>query len=420
MNIAPYKLVLGLPGLKLLTLVGFLARVPATAAGMTITLHVLTALGLGYGEAGVAGALGMIGAGVGSPLAGRLVDRIGLRPVLIVTTAAQSVYWLIAPELSFTLLVAFGFLNGLLSIPIFGVMRQFMAAMVPVKQRRSAFAIDSMAVELSYMIGPALAVAAVTAFDSRVTMYAVGAGLLASGVALIIMNPPTRSAEEEAAGSDAAVPRRQWLTPRMVTVLAVTAATTFILSATELSVVAVLRNDGADQWIGLVIGLWCVYSLIGGFIYGGLHRPVSPLLLIAGLGALSMPIGLVGGGWWWLILALVPAGVLCAPALASTVDVVSQWVPAGARGEAMGLHGSALTVGVAAGAPVAGVVIDAFGPGWGFAAAGSIGVLLVLIALPFWPRNPDPSPPAQSPEATTPPPTVSPPEQRLPAATRAS
>ena len=55
MNIAPYRLVLRQPGLKLIMLIGFLARVPATAAGMVTTLHVITALHLDYASAGVAG-----------------------------------------------------------------------------------------------------------------------------------------------------------------------------------------------------------------------------------------------------------------------------------------------------------------------------------------------------------------------------
>ncbi len=392
MNIAPYKLVLGLPGIKLLMLIGMLARIPATAAGMAITLHVLTSLKLGYGEAGIAGALGMIGVGVGSPVLGRMVDKVGLRPVLIVTTAAQAVYWTIAPQLNFTLLLALGFLNGVLSIPIFGVMRQFMAALVPVAQRRSAFALDSIAVEMSYMIGPAAAVAAVTAFNSHVTMIGVGIGLTAAGLALIVLNPPTQSAEEEASAEGAAaIPRRRWITPALVTLLVITAATTFVLSATELSVVALLNNGGATQWTGLVIGIWCVYSIVGGFVYGAMRRAASPLLLVGVMGALTIPIGLIGGGWWWLTLALIPCGVLCAPSLASTVDTVSKWVPAGVRGEAMGLHGAALTAGIAAGAPLAGAVIDAFGPAWGFAAAGGAGVLLALLALPLWPRTPRPA-----------------------------
>ena len=133
--------------------------------------------------------------------------------------------------------------------------------------------------------------------------------------------------------------------------------------------------------------VWCAYSLIGGFIYGALHRSVSPLLIIGAMAALTIPLGLVSG-WWWLLLALIPCGLLCAPAMAATVDAVSQLVPAGARGEAMGLHGTALTGGVAVGAPIAGWVIDTYGPAWGFAAAGLAGLLMVATAFPFWQRSP--------------------------------
>ena len=56
--------------------------------------------------------------------------------------------------------------------------------------------------------------------------------------------------------------------------------------------------------------------------------------------------------------------------------------PASARGEAMGLHNSALTVGVALGGPLAGVAMDTWSPAWGFAAVGGVGVVVAALALP--------------------------------------
>jgi predicted MFS family arabinose efflux permease len=125
---------------------------------------------------------------------------------------------------------------------------------------------------------------------------------------------------------------------------------------------------------------WGAYSLTGGFVFGMVHRPLSPMLLPALLGALTIPLGLASG-WAWLCLFLVPAGVLCAPSLAATADAVSRLAPAGARGEAMGLYGSALTAGMAAGAPLAGAVIDASTPAWGFAVVGLVGATAALAAL---------------------------------------
>lgn len=373
-----------------LTLVGMLAKIPATAAALTVTLHVVNTLGLQFTQAGLAGSLAMAGAGIGAPLAGRAVDRFGLRPVLAVTTIAQGVYWSAAPHLSYLPLVLAAFFAGGLNVPIFSVMRQFMAAMTPLEHRRTAFALDSMAVELSYMVGPAVAVAAVTSIGSRFTMYGVGAGLVLAGVALFAMNPPIRSAEEEEAEA-VVVPRRQWLRPSLIALLAASAAATMVLTATELSVVAVLKAADATVWTGLVIAVWCIYSLVGGFVYGAMHRSVSPLLLTGGLALLTAPLALVGGPWWVLCFALIPCGLFCAPSLAATVDTLSQWVPPSARGEAVGLHGAALTSGIALGAPFGGRIIDSFGPHWGFFAAGVGGLVIVLLAIPFWQRTPAPA-----------------------------
>src|SRR5262249_61562011 len=92
------------------------------------------------------------------------------------------------------------------------------------------------------------------------------------------------------------------------------------------------------------------------------------------------PVGLAGD-WWSLALALIPAGAMCAPTIAATGEVISRLAPAAVRGEAMGLHGSALTAGLALGAPLVGVVVDRWSPTMGFAVAGASGALLGVIGL---------------------------------------
>lgn len=391
MTIEPYRKILGLPGVRALLLVGLVARIPVIAAGLVLTLHVVNTMHLGFAQAGLVGTASTLGSAIGSPLAGRMLDRHGLRPVLLVTTGAQALFWIVAPALGYHALLVGALVAGLLGLPVFSLVRQCIAALVPADQRRPGFALDSMAVELSYMVGPAMAVAAVSQFGSRPTMYAVGIGVVGAGLSLILLNPPTRSVAEQSAPA-VKVPRGQWLRPRLFALLGVTSVLTFVLTATDLTLIATLKETGQDSWTGLVIAVWCGYSLIGGFVYGALHRTISPLLLAGGLAALTLPLGLIGGGWWWLLVALVPAGLLCAPSLSATIDTMSKWVPSGARGEAMGLHGTALTVGVAAGAPFAGAIIDAYSPAWAFAATGATGVLLVLIALPFWLRTRDTEP----------------------------
>ncbi|PZG08962.1 MFS transporter [Nonomuraea aridisoli] len=399
MALDSYRRLLRIPGVPTLLLVGLLARVPTTATGMALTLHVAVVMGLDFIPAGVITAASTIGNAIGSPLMGRMVDRYGLRPVLSVTTVAQAVFWSCAWSLPYWALVVTAVLAGLLALPVFSVTRQCLAALVPVEQRRTGFALDSMLVEVSYMVGPALAGAGIVTLGSGVTMIGIGAGLTVAGLVLILLNPPTRSAEELGEQGQR-VPRRQWLTPSFVALLGTTAAATFVLTASELSLVATMEHAGETAWVGLAVAVWCVYSLVGGFVYGGLSRGFSPLLLIGAMGLLTIPVGLVDGGWQWVVLALLPAGLVCAPSLSSTVDVLSRWVPSAARGEAMGLHGTALMIGGAVSAPIAGAVIDSMGPSWAFAVAGLVAVIMVLAALPFWRSRPSAAP--VPPQATPP------------------
>ncbi|HEY3007797.1 MAG TPA: MFS transporter [Micromonosporaceae bacterium] len=393
MALEPYRRVLALPGVRPLLLIAMLARVPVTAAAITLTLHVVLDLDRGYGAAGLVGAALTVGMALGAPLFGRLVDRRGMRPMLAITTIAGAAFWAGSPALSYPALLGAALLGGAFVLPAFSIVRQSLAALVPEEQRRQAYALDSMSVELSYMVGPAAAVLIATTARPTAAMIAIGAGLVLAGAALYALNPPTRADHEPAIGDGAPIRRRAWLTPRLLAILVIASATTLVLGGTDVSVVAILRQAGEVQWTGVVLTLWGAYSMVGGFWYGAAPRPVSPLTLMLLLAALTIPVGLAGGDWRLLGLALVPAGALCAPTLASAAEAVSRLVPAGARGEAMGLHGSALTAGLAVGAPLAGVVIDATGPSWGFAAIGVAGGLAALVALPTLRRHAAPIPP---------------------------
>ncbi|HZN77302.1 MAG TPA: MFS transporter [Micromonosporaceae bacterium] len=386
MKIEPYRAVLRLPGVRSLLLVAMLARLPVVASGITLTLHVVLDLDRGYGAAGLVGAAFTVGAAIGAPLLGRLVDRRGLRLMLVITTVTEAVYWAVAPALPYQVLLPTTLVAGLLAIPVFSVVRQSIAALVPEHQRRPAYSLDSMSVELSYMVGPAVAVLLITTVSARAAMIAVGVSTVASGIALFLLNPPTRSAVEQEEAAAVPVRRREWLRPRLVAMFVVAAATTLVLGATDVSVVAVLRDAGQVEWTGVVLSLWGSYSLVGGFVYGGVTRVLQPAMLMGLMSLLTIPVGLAGD-WWWLCLVLIPAGLLCAPTLAATADEVSRLAPAAARGEAMGLYGSALTIGLAVSAPLAGTVIDALGPAWGFAATGLIGTTIALVVLPIQRRQ---------------------------------
>jgi hypothetical protein len=162
----------------------------------------------------------------------------------------------------------------------------------------------------------------------------------------------------------------------------VTLAATLVLSGTDVTVVAVLRENGELGWTGLVMSLWAFYSLLGGFAYGTMHRRLPAVALLTPMAILTIAVSLGASQWWLLALLLIPCGALCAPTITASADAVSRMTPAAARGEAMGLHNSSLTVGVALGGPLAGLAADTLSPAWGFVAVGGVGTLIALAVLP--------------------------------------
>ena len=386
--ITPYKPILAMPGTRALFAVAFVARLPLTAKAMALTLHVVLDQGGSYAAAGLASMAMTIGMGVGAPLLGRMVDHRGLKPVLLLTGVSEAVYWVSAPFLPYPVLLATTFvLGGVLGVPVFSIIRQAVAARVPDAMRRQAFALDSMIVELVFMVGPALAIAAITSMHTATaTMAAIGVLTVGSVVTLWVLNPPIgRGAGGAGDGAPPEkVPLGSWVRPAFVLVLATGTAANLVLAGTDISITALLRQQNAVSMAGVCIFAWCLLSLLGGFWHGSTGRPWRLPVLMLLLGAGTIPVGFVGQfGWWWLALILLPAGFMCAPTLSSTAEAVAAAVPASARGQAMGLQGSAMTLGGAIGAPLAGTVVDASSPPWAFATTGAIGVVLAAAMLGY-------------------------------------
>ncbi len=378
-NLAPYTAVLRTPRLPSLMLLMLFARIPATAAGMTITMHVLLALERGYGEAGLVGAMTTVGIAVGAPLMGRLTDRRGLRTMLLLSMTSEALFWFIAPFLPYGLLVVTCFVSGIAVMPVMQIGRQITTALVAEDGRRTALAMDSMAVELAFMAGPALGVFLTTHWHSRVAMWTIGATMLVFGLVLYAVNPPVRGDSEHGAH----VPRKEWLNGRLLGILISAGGATFVLSGIEVAVVASMRGLGLTDWTGAVIAAMCAASLVGGFVYGGMRRVPPVWALMGVMGVLALPVGLFDWSPWVLALALVPTNLLCAPTIAATGEAITRLTPGSARGEAMGLQGSAFTLGMALGAPVTGFVIDHSSPTWGFfvAALGAVAIAVASMLL---------------------------------------
>jgi MFS family permease len=384
-GLTAYRTILALPGVGAVTAVSFLARLPASAAAITLTLHVVLTQDRGYAAAGLVGAAATVGMAVGAPLLGRLVDRRGLRTMLGLTLSAQAVFWTVAPFLAYPALLVSALIGGLLGVPVYSVTRQSLAVLVPPERRRTAFALDSMSVEVSYIIGPAIGALLALQVSSAAAMWVVGAGWLLAGGALMLLNPPTHATGASRTGPPP--PVRQWLDRRLLGALLATTAAVIVVFGTELSMIAGLELGGQAGWIPLVNAVWCVASLVGGFVYGGARRSLPLPLLVGCLGAAALPVA-SAGPWWSYALLLVPVGLLIAPSMAASAETVSTLAPEHARGLVTGLHGSAITIGATVATPLAGLLVDVASPAVAVLTVGSAGLgAAVLVGLLVRPRR---------------------------------
>ncbi len=375
MQFSAYRPVLALPSARAALLLGFFIRIPLFAAGVILTLHVVGALHRSYGAAGVLSTAATLALAVSSPWRGRLLDRKGLRRVVLPSLLVQAVCWSIAPWVDYWWLMALAALGGLFAVPTFSILRQVLMVAVPEEQRRTALSLDSVCTEFSFMAGPALGVWVATVWDTAISILVFEWLSIVAGLALYLINPAIRMRGEDA---EAPPPRRSWFGVPVVAVMAAAAATTIVLGGSDVAIVATLRAMDAQQHIGWVLAVWGAGSMVGGLVYGAWHRSIAPFWLLGGLALVTAPVALATNLPMAVALLFV-SGLFCAPAITATVDTLSRLVPTRARGEAVGWHGSSMTAGIALGAPLAGFAIDAGGWQWGFVLVSAVGLVIAVV-----------------------------------------
>lgn len=376
MTFSGYRQVWAIPAVRSALLVGVLGRAPWFGAGIVLTLHIVGKLDPRYSAAGLITGIFTVCAAIASPWRGRMLDRIGLRRTLMPSLVALPVLFAIGPWVGYWSLLALMIAAGLLAIPWFALIRQVIIHATPSEHRRTALALDSIMVELSFMIGPALGVVSAVYLDTSWALLLFSLASVAAGWVMWWLNPAISPEESAEAGRE----RPRWVNAPVVTALLVMLAATFILGGSDLGLIAGLRAMGVPLAIAPVMITWSLGSALGGLAYGALHRPVPSTWLLLGLAATTLPVALAPSPVVMSGLLFV-AGLFCAPTLAATVDEISRNVPATRLGEAMGWHGSVSTLGSAASPPIIGWVIDSHGWGQGFVWASLGGFLVAVTGL---------------------------------------
>jgi len=381
MSFRKYQKVLAIPRVLPATLFMFVAGLPLTIMTLTLSLHVLNEMGRSYFDAGLVATATALGFAVGSPLLGRMMDRHGLRPVVAVCGALSTFAWVLLPLVNYTLFVALAFAAGVFTIPTGSLSRQFVASLVPEDQRRPAYSLTTMLMELSFVITPAVGILLITAYSATAVLVGIGIWRALSYAALYLLNWPIRNPDEVFAVTEPARPKlREWLNARLISVLLISSGALFVMFGTELALIAVLRENGEIAYTGYVIAAMSIASIAGGFVHGIVHRSWSLNRLAVTMSLLLLPVVFFNHVWWWLLLALLPTNLLCTPTLAASSEAVAQLAPASVRGQVMGLQDSANRMGQTLSMPLVGYAIDSLSPAMGFVAAACGGLVLIAIA----------------------------------------
>jgi len=304
MPLDPYRRVLSVPALRQALVLGILVRIPIFAGGVLLTLHVVQTLHRDYGAAGLVTAAATICIAVSGPWRGRLLDTKGLRRVVLPSLVVMAISWSIAPFVDYLPLLLLSALAGLFVVPTFSIIRQAVIAAVPESDRRTALSLDSVAVELSFMVGPLVGVWAATIWPTSWVLFTVEMLGVLAGVGLWLANPVMHGepgdpevgdpevgdpevgdpevgvGEGDRNGTEGAgerpLPRTAWFRPQFLAMCAAAAATTIVLSGSDIAFVAALRTFDKVYLLGPVLAFWALGSVIGGLVYGMLHRSIWP------------------------------------------------------------------------------------------------------------------------------------------------
>jgi predicted MFS family arabinose efflux permease len=157
-----------------------------------------------------------------------------------------------------------------------------------------------------------------------------------------------------------------------------------LFGGAEVATVAFSDEAGAKSVSGVLLATWALGSLLSGVVVGAMHlRAASSTRFRWGLLALALlmvPLPFVGG-FLTLGAFMFLSGSAISPTLIAAAQWVEETVPAGRLTEGMTVFTTGLAAGVAPGAAVVGVVVDAAGAStayWVPAAAGLAGAAVAF------------------------------------------
>jgi predicted MFS family arabinose efflux permease len=371
-SISTYSRVLGLPGALAFSVSGLVARMPMSMVSLGIVLTVSAAF--------------LVANALFATHQARSIDRLGQRRVLPVAAAAFS-----GGLVALMLLVELGgpapwphvaaAVAGAALPQIGSSVRSRWAHLVEDKSDlHTAYSFESVVDEVVFIVGPAL----VTVFATVIHPLA---GLICAVVATLVGTAAfvgQKRTEPPATGAGRRTEQAPMPWRVLLPLMACAAMLGAMLGGAEVATIAFADQRGATAMSGLMLAIWALGSLVSGVLTGAVRseasNPTRFRWSMVALTVLVLPLPFMNG-FWALAGCLFVSGFAISPTLIAGFAWIEEVVPARRLTEGMTVFTTALGIGLAPGAALAGVAVDASGPSaayWVVIGAGLVGSVVAV------------------------------------------
>lgn len=321
-----------------------------------------------------------------APLLGRLSDRIGRKPVIIISLVGTAIGSFVTGAAGALWVLFLGRIIDGASGASLAVAQAAVADIAEPERRPPLVGMLGAAFGVGFVLGPAIGGLAALG-GPHVPFYVAAALAAINAVAAIVRLPETRPPDRTAA----AAARRRFAVPgqpalRHLAMVGFLTTFAFVAFEATFSLFGKARfglTEGSTAVVFLGIGLVLIAVQGGGFAKLAARVPVTRVYT-AGLGLVVVGLVLVGVAdvWPLLIAGLLVLSLGQGVASPSLIEMVNRTAGEDRRGEAMGFQQSATAFGRVLGPPLAGSVFDRVGVWSPMVFGGAItAVALVLVVV---------------------------------------
>ena len=374
------------PHVGRLLAVAFISRMPIGMVGFSMLMFLRESLG-NFALAGTAVGVHFVALALGAPIQGRLIDRLGPGRVLAVTGLVQPLA-LVGILLSaghgapFAAVCACAAAAGLFASPITTLTRTMWRQRFDREDdRRTAFALDAVALEINFTLGPAM-LAAVLATSGPATAFAIAIGAVVAAFVLYLASGVLRHFQRvEAVDRHLLGPLTE---PRLWLVFGATFGLTMGFGVLEVGYPAFATALAAPALGGVLLAVNSLGSAVGGMLYGGMHFRASVERQFAvAMALMAIPLALHAAflqPWAFGVVSFF-AGALIAPSITAQSVLVSRFAPAKYATEAFTWSSTFIVTGIGAGIAAGGALVEHVDLRAPFAAGAALLACVSLLVL---------------------------------------